>query len=80
MPQKTVAVRAAASVAALSVTQFAAYSRFAPPPNYIDSDTPPLKFPLRLIFGIIVRRWFDVGGLERIHNNDERIAAMSRAL
>src|SRR5512132_1886448 len=56
MPRKVVAVRDAASVAVLPVTQFAAYSRFAQPPNYIDSDTPPLNFPLRLSFGIIVRR------------------------
>jgi hypothetical protein len=38
----------AALVAVLDVTQFAAYSRFAQTPNYIDSDAPPVKFPFWL--------------------------------
>jgi hypothetical protein len=60
--------RIVASVAILDVTQFAAYSRFAQTPNYIDGHAPPFKFALWLcVRSVILCSWMtkDTGWHEK---------------
>jgi hypothetical protein len=55
-----------ASVSVLeTVPEFATDSSFAQTPNYVDSGAPPIKFSLRLSFGIIVRHSCFASGTTR---------------